>query len=80
MGHAGAIISGGSGTSAEKMAAFARVGVPVARIPSEIPGLLAAAMKKRKGRAAKPAKAARAKAKVKTKAKTKTKAKAKKKR
>ncbi len=47
MGHAGAIISGGSGTAAEKMAAFPRVGVPVARIPSEIPGLLAAALGKR---------------------------------
>ena len=44
MGHAGAIISGGSGTAAEKMAAFAGVGVPVARIPSEIPGLVASAL------------------------------------
>ena len=35
MGHAGAIVSGGSGTAAEKMAAFQAVGVPVARIPSE---------------------------------------------
>ena len=37
MGHAGAIISGGTGTAAEKMAAFEAAGVPVARIPSEIP-------------------------------------------
>src|SRR5206468_12751167 len=36
MGHAGAIISGGTGTAAEKMAAFEATGVPVARIPSEI--------------------------------------------
>ena len=36
MGHAGAIISGGSGTAAEKIAKFAAVGVPVAKIPSEI--------------------------------------------
>jgi succinyl-CoA synthetase alpha subunit len=48
MGHAGAIISGGAGTAADKMAAFARVGVPVARIPSEIPGLVEAALAKRK--------------------------------
>ena len=40
MGHAGAIISGGTGTAAEKMAAFEAAGVPVARIPSEIPGLI----------------------------------------
>jgi len=46
MGHAGAIISGGSGTAAEKIRAFEKAGVPVARIPSEIPGLLARAMKK----------------------------------
>ena len=45
MGHAGAIISGGSGTAAEKIKAFQKAGVPVARIPSEIPGLLAKAMK-----------------------------------
>jgi hypothetical protein len=36
MGHAGAIISGGSGTAAEKILAFQKAGVPVARIPSEI--------------------------------------------
>lgn len=40
MGHAGAIISSGSGTAAEKIAAFEAVGVPVAREPSEIPELL----------------------------------------
>lgn len=37
MGHAGAIISSGSGTAAEKIAAFERVGVPVASRPDEIP-------------------------------------------
>ncbi len=36
MGHAGAIIEGGSGTAAEKIAAFRSVGVEVAPIPSEI--------------------------------------------
>jgi succinyl-CoA synthetase alpha subunit len=43
MGHAGAIVSGGAGTAQEKMARFERAGVPVAKVPSEIPGLIAAA-------------------------------------
>ncbi|MBI5837198.1 MAG: succinate--CoA ligase subunit alpha, partial [Candidatus Eisenbacteria bacterium] len=37
MGHAGAIVSGGSGTAADKITALENVGVPVAGIPSEIP-------------------------------------------
>jgi acyl-CoA synthetase (NDP forming) len=52
MGHAGAIIAGGTGTAAEKMAAFEAVGVPVARIPSEIPSLVASLLARRRGRAA----------------------------
>lgn len=44
MGHAGAIISGGTGTAAEKVAAFQAAGIPVARIPSEIPDLVANAL------------------------------------
>ncbi len=40
MGHAGAIIEGGSGTAADKIKALERVGVPVARHPEEIPSLL----------------------------------------
>ena len=40
MGHAGAIISSGSGTAEEKIAAFNKAGVPVAKEPSEIPVLL----------------------------------------
>lgn len=40
MGHAGAIITTGSGTAAEKIAAFEAVGVPVAKETSEIPTLL----------------------------------------
>ena len=40
MGHAGAIISSGSGTAAEKIKAFNEAGVPVAKEPSEIPGLV----------------------------------------
>jgi succinyl-CoA synthetase alpha subunit len=41
LGHAGAIISGGLGTSQSKIAAFEAAGVPVAGRPSEIPALLA---------------------------------------
>ena len=44
MGHAGAIVSGGAGTAREKMARFERAQVPVAKVPSEIPGLLARAL------------------------------------
>ncbi len=40
MGHAGAIISSGSGTAEEKIKAFNDAGVPVAKEPSQIPGLL----------------------------------------
>ena len=36
MGHAGAIISGGSGTAAEKIAKLSEAGIPVAEIPSRI--------------------------------------------
>jgi succinyl-CoA synthetase alpha subunit len=54
MGHAGAIISGGSGTAAEKMAAFQAVGVPVARIPSEIPSLAREALDRRRRRSGRP--------------------------
>ncbi len=40
MGHAGAIISGGKGTADEKIEALNNVGIPVAQIPQDIPGLL----------------------------------------
>ena len=40
MGHAGAIISSGSGTAEEKIKAFAAANVPVAKEPSEIPELV----------------------------------------
>jgi len=48
MGHAGAIISSGSGTAEEKIAAFEAVGVPVARLPIEVPKLIKAALDARK--------------------------------
>jgi succinyl-CoA synthetase alpha subunit len=48
MGHAGAIISSGSGTAAEKIAAFNKAGVPVAKEPSEIPELLRQKMERLK--------------------------------
>lgn len=40
MGHAGAIISGGTGTPEAKVQAFEDAGIPVARKPDEIPALL----------------------------------------
>ena len=46
MGHAGAIISSGSGTAEEKIAAFNKAGVPVAKEPNEIPDLLREVLKK----------------------------------
>ncbi len=44
MGHAGAIISGGSGTAADKIKALESAGVGVARSPSQVPVLLKEAM------------------------------------
>ncbi len=41
MGHAGAIVEGGSGTAAGKVAALEAVGVRVAKHPEEIPDLVA---------------------------------------
>jgi succinyl-CoA synthetase alpha subunit len=45
MGHAGAIISGGTGTAAEKVAALESAGVRVAESPSQVPTLLKEAMR-----------------------------------
>jgi len=46
MGHAGAIVSGNQGTAESKVKAFEDAGVPVANAPSEIPGLVKAALRR----------------------------------
>jgi succinyl-CoA synthetase alpha subunit len=53
MGHAGAIISGGTGTAAEKVVALNKAGIPVAEIPAEIPVLVKAGLEKMKKKVAK---------------------------
>lgn len=44
MGHAGAIISGGSGLASDKIKALGEAGIPVARIPSEVGPLMKKAL------------------------------------
>ncbi|MCD6515219.1 MAG: succinate--CoA ligase subunit alpha [Candidatus Odinarchaeota archaeon] len=46
MGHAGAIISGRSGTAQSKIEAFKKVGVKVATLPSQIPSILSEVLKR----------------------------------
>ncbi len=61
MGHAGAIISGGKGTAAEKMAAMRKAGIKVAESPAEIGSTMLKAIEALKTKAAakrKPAKKA----------------------
>ena len=45
MGHAGAIISGGEGTAAEKIAAFQAAGVPVGESPGQVAELVRARLR-----------------------------------
>ena len=48
MGHAGAIISGGSGTAKEKIAALRAAGIAVADSPADLAVTLQQAMKARR--------------------------------
>ena len=48
MGHAGAIISGGSGLAKDKIEALNRVGIPVAASPTELPALMKEKLEKAK--------------------------------
>jgi len=49
MGHAGAIVSGGKGTAAAKIAAFREAGIAVAETPSDMADTLIKEIKSRKG-------------------------------
>jgi len=48
MGHAGAIISGGKGTAAEKMEAMKKAGIKVCNSPADIGKTVAEVLKKKK--------------------------------
>src|SRR5205823_801224 len=48
MGHAGAIISGGSGTAADKIAALKKAGIEVAATPADLGAAVQRAMAKKK--------------------------------
>jgi succinyl-CoA synthetase alpha subunit len=55
MGHAGAIIAGGTGTAREKIQALRRVGITVAESPAEIGATVAALLEKKKKKPAQKA-------------------------
>jgi succinyl-CoA synthetase alpha subunit len=70
MGHAGAIIAGGSGTAAEKVAAFKKAKIKVAESPAEVATLVKAELEKVR---VKPKKIVKKKGSVKKVKKTKSK-------
>ena len=72
MGHAGAIISGGSGTADDKIKALNAAGIPVAASPTEIPDLIREKLANKKAASTKKTKAS---AKTKTGARKKVAAK-----
>jgi len=59
MGHAGAIIAGGSGTAAEKIAAFNKAGIKVAESPAEVAILVKNALGKSEKKTKKPVRKAK---------------------
>lgn len=59
MGHAGAIIAGGSGTAEEKVAAFQKAKIKVAESPAEVAVLVKEELEKLKEKAKKPVKKAK---------------------
>jgi succinyl-CoA synthetase alpha subunit len=73
MGHAGAIIAGGSGTAAEKIVAFNKAGIKVAESPAEIAVLVKGELEKLKKKAKKPIKPQKVKKPVKGKVSAKPK-------
>ena len=73
MGHAGAIISGSSGTAAEKIEAFRKAGIGIAKRPKDFVEQLLSALGARKSKGKPKAESRKPKAKTSAKKKAKTK-------